>query len=171
MTLSMHQASIPIFIQLLSGLTNILDKAEAHCAVNNLDESVLLQGRIFPDMFHMALQAKTALFHSGGAAARLANIEVRDYFGADESSFAILKEQTADALELIHGIRPEQIDGSENRQIEVKLISYTLNFPGQVFLLHFTIPQLFFHAATAYDILRGAGVELGKPDFMGRIPN
>ncbi len=171
MTISMFQASVPIFAQLLSGLTNILDKAEAHCAANNIDESVLLQGRIFPDMFHMALQTKTALFHSGGAAARLANLEVRDYFGADESSFAVLKEQTADALELVQGIKPEQIDGSENRQIEVKLISYTLNFTGQIFLLHFTIPQLFFHAATAYDILRGAGLELGKPDFMGKMPD
>ena len=119
----------------------------------------------------MALQAKTTLFHSGGAAARLADLDVLDYFNADESSFAVLKKQTAEALELIQGIRPEQIDGSENRQIEVKLITYSLNFTGQNFLFHFTIPQLFFHAATAYDILRGAGLELGKRDFMGEMPN
>lgn len=171
MTLSMYQASVPIFVQQLRGLTNILDKAEAHCSAHNIVESVLLQRRIFPDMFHMALQAKTTLFHSGGAAARLADLDVLDYFNADESSFAVLKKQTAEALELIQGIRPEQIDGSENRQIEVKLITYSLNFTGQNFLFHFTIPQLFFHAATAYDILRGAGLELGKRDFMGEMPN
>jgi hypothetical protein len=171
MPISMYQASVPIFVQLLGGLTNIFDKAEAHCAAHKLDESVLLQMRIFPDMFHMALQAKTTLFHSGGAAARLAGLDVLDYFDAGESSFAVLKKQTGDALELIQGIKPEQIDGSENRQIEVKLRTYALNFTGQDFLFHFTIPQLFFHAATAYDILRGAGLELGKRDFMGEMPN
>lgn len=170
MPLSMYQTSVPLFIQQLSGLKIILEKAEAHCLANNIDESVLLQDRIFPDMFHMALQAKTTLFHSGGAAARLANLEVLDYFGADESSFAVLKHQTADALKLIQEIKPEQIDGSENRHIEVKLRTYTLNFTGKNFLLHFTIPQLYFHAATTYDILRGAGLELGKSDFMGEMP-
>ena len=138
---------------------------------HKIDESVLLQMRIYPDMFHMALQAKTTLFHSAGAVARLTGHEVLDYFGADEASFAVLKKQTADALEFIQGVGPEQFEGSESRQIEVKLRTYSLNFTGQIFLLHFTLPQLFFHAATAYDILRGAGVEVGKRDFMGEMPN
>ncbi len=171
MTLSMYQASVPLFVRQLHGLTTILDKAEAHCSSHNIDESVLLQMRHFPDMIHVALQAKTTLFHSGEAAARLPGLDVLDYFGADESSFAVLKKQTVEALELIQGIKPEQIDGSENRQIEVKLISYSLNFIGQDFLLQFTLPQLFFHAATAYGILRRAGLELDKPDFMGKLPN
>ncbi len=173
MPLSMYQTSVPIFVQALGGLTSVLDKAEAHCAAHKIDEAVLLQMRIYPDMFHMALQAKTTLFHSGGAAARLTGQDVaaNDYFGADELSFAVLKQQTAEALELIQTLKPEQIDGSENREIEVKFRTYSLSFTGQTFLLHFTLPQLFFHAATAYDILRGAGVEVGKRDFMGEVPN
>ena len=171
MPLSMYQTSVPIFVQLLDGLTGILDKAEAHCAAHKIDENVLLQLRIYPDMFHMALQVKTTLFHSAGAVARLAGHDVLDYFGADEASFAVLKKQTAEALELIQAVKQEEIDGSENRDIEVKLITYSLNFTGQIFLLHFTLPQLFFHATTAYDILRGAGVELGKRDFMGGDPD
>ena len=173
MPFTMYQTSVPLFVQALGGLTNVLDKAEAHCAAHKIEESVLLQMRIYPDMFHMALQAKTTLFHSGGAAARLVgqDVDAYDYFGADETSFAALKKQTAAALEFIQGIKPEQIDGSESREIEVKFRSYSLDFTGQTFLFYFTLPQLFFHATTAYDILRGAGVEVGKRGFMGEAPN
>ena len=171
MTLSMYQASVPLFVRQLNGLRNILDKAEEHCSSQNIDESVLLQMRIFPDMFHMGLQVKTTLFHSGGAAARLADLNVFDYFSADDSSFAALKKQTTEALQLLQGIKPEQIDGSENRMIEVKLLTYSLVFTREDFLLQFTIPQLYFHAATAYGILRSAGLELGKPGFLGEMPN
>ncbi len=171
MPLSMYQTSVPIFVQQLGGLSGVLDKAEAHCAAHNIDETVLLQMRIYPDMFHMALQAKTTLFHSGGAVARLIGQDALDYFGADEASFAVLKKQIAETIEFIQGVKPEQFEGSESRQVELKMSTYTLNFTGQIFLLHFTIPQLFFHAATAYDILRSAGVDVGKRDFMGEVPN
>ena len=100
-----------------------------------------------------------------------AGLDVFDYFSADDSSFAALKKQTTEALQLLQGIKPEQIDGSENRMIEVKLRTKSLVFTREGFLLQFTIPQLYFHAATAYGILRSAGLELGKPDFLGEMPN
>lgn len=171
MPLSMYQASVPVFIQILGGVASVLDKAEAHCADHKIDESVLLQMRVFPDMFHMAIQTKSTLFHSGGAVARLIGQDVPAYFGAEEASFADLKKQVAETLEFIQSVKPDQIDGSETRDIEIKLPARTLNFTGQVFLLHFAIPQLCFHAATAYDILRSAGVGVGKRNFVGEIPS
>ena len=168
MPLSIYQTSVPIFVQILGGLAGILDKAEAHCAEHEIDESVLLQMRVYPNMFHMALQVKTTLFHSGGAVARLIGNDVPDYFGGDESSFSALKKQIAETLEFFQGVKPEQFEGSESRQIEFK--THAIHFSGQSFLLHFAIPQLLFHTATAYDIPRSAGVDVGKRDFLGEIP-
>jgi hypothetical protein len=171
MPLSMYQASVPVFIQLLGGVASILDKAEAHCADHKIDESVLLQMRVFPDMFHMAMQTKTTLFHSGGAVARLIGQDVPNYFGAEEASFADLKRQVAETLEFMQSVKPDQLDGSETRDIEIKLSARTFKFSGQIFLFHFAMPQLCFHAATAYDILRSAGVDVGKRNFVGEIPS
>ena len=167
MSIPMYQTSVPIFVQALGGLTNVLDIGEAHCAARNIDESVLLKLRVYPDMFHMALQAKTTLYHSGGAVAQLIGQEVNDYFGAEESSFAVLKKQATDALEFIQGVSPEQFDGSESRQIELRAQTLT----GETYLMHFAIPQVFFHLMTAYNILRSAGVEVGKRDYLGEIHN
>lgn len=167
MSIPMYETSVPTFVQALGGLTSVLDKAEAHCAARNIDESVLLQMRLFPDMFHTALQAKTTLYHSGGAVAQLIGQDVNNYFGADESSFAVLKKQTTEALEFIRGVKPKQFEGSESRQIELRAQTLT----GQTYLKHFAIPQVFFHLMTTYNILRSVGVEVGKRDFLGEIHN
>jgi hypothetical protein len=167
MPLPMHQISVPIFVQALGGLTSVLEKGEVHCATHNIDEAVLLQMRMFPNMFHMALQAKTTLYHSGGAIAQLTGQDVADYFGADETSFAVLKKQTSEALEFIQGVNPEQFDGSESRKIELRAQTLT----GETYLMRFAIPQVFFHLMSAYNILRSVGVEVGKQDFLGEIHN
>ncbi len=167
MPLSIYQTSVPIFVQILGGLTGILDKAEAICAEHEIDESVLLQMRVYPKMFHMALQVKTTLFHSGGAVARLIGNDVPDYFGGDESSFSVLKKQIAEALEFIQGVKPEQFEGSKSRQIEFK--TYAIHFSGQTFLLHFAIPQLLFHTVMAYDILRSVWLDVGKREFFSKF--
>ena len=167
MSIPMYETSVPTFVRALGGLTSVLDKAEAHCAARNIEESVLLQMRLFPDMFHTALQAKTTLYHSGGAVAQLIGQDVNNYFGADESSFAVLKKQTTEALEFIRGVKPEQFEGSESRQIELRAQTLT----GQTYLKHFAIPQVFFHLMTTYNILRNVGVEVGKRDFLGEIHN
>jgi hypothetical protein len=167
MSIPMFQTAIPVFNQVLRGLTNVLDKGEAHCAAHNIDEAVLLQMRIFPNMFHLALQAKTTLYHSGGAVAQLIGKDVPNYFGADEASFAVLKKQTIEVLEFIESVKPEQLEGSESRQVELR----TQTLKGEVFLMHFAIPQVFFHLMSTYNILRSGGVEVGKHDFLGEIQN
>ena len=170
MPISMHQLTVPIFVQYLDALSGVLDKAAAHCKAHKIDESVLLQMRVFPDMLPMANQVSIAIFFSGGTIAQLAGIEAPD-FGTDNASFAGLKGRIAKAVEFIKGVTPEQLEGSEDREIELTQAGVTLNFTGLVFLLNHAMPQFHFHATTAYDLLRHAGVEIGKRDFMGEYPN
>ncbi len=170
MSLSMHQIAVPVYIQYLGGLSGVLDKAAAHCAARKIDESVLLQMRIYPDMFPFACQIGIALHFSAEPIARLAGLEVPD-FGTEAASFADLKARIAKALEFIQGVKPEQLKGSETRQLELTQSSRSLNITGQVYLLHYAMPQFCFHVTTAYDILRQAGVEIGKRDFLGEAPN
>ena len=165
----MHQISVPVFVQYLEALCGFLDKAAAHCAAHKIDESVLLQMRVSPDMFHLARQVGVALHFSGGTIAQLAGIDTPD-FGADDASFADLNGRIVKVVKFIKGVAPEQLNSSEDRQIEIKQATRTLNFTGQVFLLHHAMPQFCFHATTAYNILRQAGVEIGKRDFMGEYP-
>ena len=170
MPISMHQISVPVYIQYLDALSGVLDKAEAHCAAHKIEETVLLQMRVFPDMFDLARQVGIALHFSGGTIAQLTGVETPD-FGAEDASFADLKMRIAKALNFIKGVTSEQLAGSEDRQIELKQATRTLNFTGQVFLQHHAMPQFCFHCTTAYNILRQAGVEIGKRDFMGEYPS
>ena len=169
MPLSMHQLTIPIYVQYLNALSGVLDKAAAHCEAHKIDESVLLQMRVFPDMFDLARQVGIALHFSGGTIAQLAGIETPD-FGTDSASFANLKGRIARAVDFIKEITPEQLEGSEGCEIELKQATRTLNFNGRDFLLHHAMPQFCFHATTVYNLLRQAGVEIGKRDFMGEYP-
>lgn len=170
MSISMHQISVPVYTQYLEALSGVLDKAAAHCAAHKIDESVLIQMRVFPDMFDLASQVRIALHFSGGTMAQLAGIDIPD-FGTEDGSFADLKGRIAKALNFIKGVTSEQLAGSEDRQIEIKQATRTLNFTGQVFFLHHAMPQFCFHCTTAYNILRQAGVEIGKRDFMGEYPS
>ena len=158
------------FFQYLDALSGVLDKAAAHCKAHKIDESVLLQMRVFPDMLPMANQVSIAIFFSGGTIAQLAGIEAPD-FGTDNASFAGLKGRIAKAVEFIKGVTPEQLEGSEEREIELTQAGVTFNFTGLVFLLNHAMPQFHFHVTTAYNLLRHAGVEIGKRDFMGEYPN
>ena len=122
------------------------------------------------DMLPMANQVSIAIFFSVGTIAQLADIEAPDT-GTDNASFAGLKGRIAKAVEFIKGVTPEQLEGSEDRGIELTQAGATRNFTGLVFLLNHAMPQFHFHATTAYDLLRQAGVEIGKRDFMGEYPS
>ncbi len=169
MSLSMYQASVPAFIRMLNNLSAIIDKAAAHAEAKKIDPSVLLQARLYPDMFHFAKQVQIAADFTKGPTARLAGLEPPKYDDI-EISFADLKARIQKTIAYVQTFKPEQIDGSEAKMINIKAGSRELSFPGQAYLLHFALPNLYFHAATAYDILRHNGVELGKMDFIG-APN
>jgi len=182
MTISMYQASVPVFARALSNCAGILRKAEAHAVREGFDPATLLEARLAPDMFPLHRQVQIAADGARGAAVRLAGLALPDPEGEDFAvfnrgiqhrfppgiaSFAALAARIDDVLSDLETLRPEQIDGSEARVIDVTMGGRTRRFAGQPFLLHYALPNLQFHIAMAYAILRHAGVALGKQDFEG----
>ena len=165
MAISMYQASVPAFLQILSALTKILDKAIAHAAAKKIDQADLLNARLAPDMFNLTRQFQVAADSAKGATARLAGMDPPK-FEDNEKTFEELKARLGKTIDFIKSIKPEQIDGSEDRDITFPIQGKPMTFKGQPYLVNFVFPNFYFHAATAYDILRHSGVELGKRDFL-----
>jgi uncharacterized protein len=168
MALSMYQASVPVFIKTLGNLSGILDKAAAYAEAKKVDQSVLLGLRLFPDMLAMVRQVQIACDFAKGSTCRLAGQEVPAWED-NEKTLDDLKARIAKTVEFIKGFKPEQIDGSENRDINVKVAGNPVTYKGQPYLLHSVMPNFFFHTTTAYAILRHNGVDIGKRDFIGRV--
>jgi uncharacterized protein len=168
MSLSMYQASVPPFLQMLSSLSAILDKAEAHAEARKIEPAVLLNTRLIPDMFPLIRQVQLASDFAKGAAGRLAGVELPK-FPDTETNFAELKARIAKTIDFLVGLTPAQIDGSESREITIPIAGQPHSFTGQNYLVKFALPNFYFHHATAYAILRQSGVELGKRDFLGQF--
>jgi hypothetical protein len=167
MTVSMYKISVPIFVQFLTSLSTVLDKATAHCEAKKIEPSALLNARLFPDMFPLARQVRAAADHAVNATARLAGVDP-PAFANTEAGFAELKQRVDKATTFIKDFKAAQIDGSEEKAIKITFPSgATRDFTGQSLLLNNSLPNFYFHCTTAYDILRHCGVELGKRDFMG----
>ena len=165
MTLSMYQASVPVFIRMLNNLAELMKKGEAYAEDKKFEPDVLLNSRLAPDMFPLSRQIQIASDAAKGCAARLANVKPPAYED-DEKNFAEIYERINKTITFLNTIKPEQIDGSEENTIILELPSVTLNFKGMQFLLHFSLPHFYFHVTTAYDILRHNGVDIGKRDFL-----
>jgi hypothetical protein len=170
MTLSMYQASVPVFVRALENLRHVLQKGEAFAADRGFDAGILLQTRLVPDMLPLLRQVQIAADMAARSAARLAGEEPRAFADA-ETTFGELYTRLDQAIEYIEGFGADRIDGSEGREIVLAMRSGERRYDGQSYLLQFTLPNLFFHATTAYDILRQAGVPLGKADFIGGSRN
>ena len=168
MTLSMHQASAQRFVAILTNLSAILDKAQAHVDAKKIDPQALLGARLFPDMLPMVRQVQIACDSAKGGVARLAGVEIPKHDDT-EQSFADLKARIAKTIAFIQTLAPAQIDGTEDKEIVMKLGQNEVRFKGQQFLLGFAIPNVYFHVTTAYSILRHNGVEIGKRDFLGAM--
>jgi uncharacterized protein len=168
MSLSMYQASVPAFVQTLNNLSAILDKAEAHAKNRKIDPEVLLNYRLAADMLPFIRQVQIAADLAKGAAARLAGVEVPKHDDT-EKTFGDLKARLAKTVTFVQSVQPKDIDGSEDREINLTLGEHTMSFKGQPYLVHFVMPNFYFHCTTAYDILRHCGVELGKRDFIGAL--
>jgi hypothetical protein len=169
MSLSMYQASVPVFTQILGALGGVLEKAEAHAAAKKIDPAVLIGARLAPDMFPLGRQIQIACDFGKGATARLAGVEVPSW-GDDEKTLADFRTRIKKTVDYVQGFKPAQVDGSEAREITLKVGPNMRTFKGQPYLLQFVMPNFFFHSTTAYAILRHNGVELGKRDFMGQVP-
>lgn len=166
MTLSMYQASVPVFIQGLTGLGGVIDKAAAHAAERKIDPAALLQARLYPDMFPFARQVQIATDFAKGAAARLAGVEFPAYEDS-ETSFEELKTRVDKTIAFLRTLDAAQIDGSEERDISLVRRGETSIVKGQAYLLEQAMPNFYFHITTAYAIQRHNGVEVGKRVFLG----
>jgi uncharacterized protein len=166
-SLSMYQASVPAFQKHLHALDGILDKAAAHAAAKKIDPAVLLASRLYPDMFDLTRQIQAATDFAKAAPARLANVVVPS-FPDTEKTIPELKERIAKTLAFLETIKPDQMTGSEAKDYTIKVGPNDMTFKGLDYLLHFALPNFYFHCTTAYAILRHNGVELGKRDFMRR---
>ena len=167
MTISLYAASVPVFQQMLNALSDVLKKAEAHASAKNIDQSVFLQARLYPDMFPLVRQVQIAVDFAKGVSARLAEVELPKYDDT-ETTFAELQALIAKVLAFIGEIKPEQIDGKEGIEIVTRPgTPKEKRFTGQAYLLSYGLPQFFFHVTTAYALLRHNGVEVGKRDYMG----
>lgn len=167
MTISMYQASVPVFKQMLGALCGVLAKAGAHAAAKKIAPEVLLQARLYPDMFALLRQVQVACDFAKSVSARIAGVEV-PAFEDKEASFADLQARIEKTLAFVASLEAAQIDGSEDRKIVTQAGTPKEKiFTGQSYLLNYGLPHFFFHTTTAYAILRHNGVEVGKKDYIG----
>src|SRR6266487_6510062 len=166
MTISMYQASTPRFAAMLRNLSTLIDKAEAHCGAKKIEPAALTGARLFPDMFAFTRQVQISCDTAKGAVARLAGVEIPKHEDTEET-FAELKARIAKTVDFIQSIKPAQVDGSEEKNIHLKLGPREVDYKGMQYLLGFALPNFYFHVTTAYDILRHNGVELAKRDYIG----
>lgn len=164
----MYASTIPMYLKTLGNLSAILDKGAAFAAEKKVEPSVLLNYRIAPDMFSLTRQVQTACDQAKRAVARLAGVEAPPYED-NEASFDELKARIAKTMKFIESIKPEQMNGAETRQVTLKLGGKDRNFSGQAYAMHHAFPNFFFHVTMAYGVLRHAGVNVGKADFIGSI--
>lgn len=168
MAVSMYQASVPVFIRMLTNLAALLEKASAHAEARKIDPAVLLQSRLAPDMYPLVRQVQIVSDTVKGGAARLAGIDPSK-FEDQEATFADLRDRIDRTIAFLNTLTPAQIDGSEDRTITLKVRDHTLTFKGLAYLLQYVQPNLYFHTSIAYGIMRHCGVELGKRDYLGKF--
>ena len=166
-TISMYKISVPIFVQFLTSLSAVLDKTAAYAEAKKVEPSVLLNTRLAPDMFPLGRQVRAATDHAINAGGRLAGVALPELPNAD-ATIPELKDRIAKTIDFLKGLKPAQIDGSEDKEIKITFPSGAVReFTGQSLLLNNSLPNFYFHCTTAYDIARHCGIELGKRDFMG----
>jgi hypothetical protein len=169
MSANLYQASVPAFLQMLKSLSSILTKTAAHAEAKKIDPSVYVNARLAPDMHPLARQIQMVSDTAKGAAARLAGIEVPS-MPDTEVTLAELQQRIAKTADFLNGLKPEQFEGSAERNVELNVgAGQKMTFKGATYLSHFALPNFYFHVTTAYDIVRHNGVEIGKRDFLGSV--
>ena len=163
----MYDISVPVYRQFLASLAGVLDKAEAHCAAGKADPATYMNARLCADMAPFTFQIAQSITHSIGALAQIRGQQVVRTTGLD--TFPAMKTAIADAIAQLDALTPSDFDGCESRIVELKFPGAEMKFTGIGYLQTFAMPQFFFHATTAYDILRQNGVGIGKRDFLGKV--
>lgn len=167
---SIYDVSIPVYLTMLKNLAAFLDKAEAHAKSQGKDPAEYLTARLAPDMATLVGQVQFASDAAKGGAARLAGVTAPS-FPDTETTWDEVKARVAKTIAFVEGIQREQVEGAETRTIELPLPNRTLTFTGRDFVTGFSVPNFLFHVTTAYGLLRGQGVPLGKLDYLaGGLP-
>jgi hypothetical protein len=169
MTTRLSDLSVPIFVQMLTSLTALLDKAVAFAEAKKIDPKVLLDSRLAPDMFPLVRQVQLATDFAKGGAGRLAGVELPKYPDV-ETTIEELKQRIQTTIGFVTGLDKAAIDAGATRDITLPIGGNPMTFKGQVYLAHLALPNFYFHCTTAYAILRHNGVEVGKRDFVGKPP-
>lgn len=169
MSLSLYDVSIPTFLHSLRSLKTILEKAVAHAEARKFDPNVFASMRLYPDMLPLARQIQIASDAAKGAAARLSATEPPK-FEDTETTMAELIARVTKTIDYLEGFKPQQFDGDDNRIVTVKTPRTSLSFKAADFVRHWALPNFFFHVTTTYALLRHGGVEIGKVDYLGPIP-
>ena len=165
--MSLYQSAVPAYLQILNSLSGILSKAEAHAAAKKIDPAVLLGARLYPDMLPLSRQIQLVCDFAAKGTARIAGAEVPSTPDT-EKSFEELRQRLANTIAYVKGFTLAQFEGAETREITIPVgPDKTMTMKAPEFLSHFSLPNFYFHAATAHGILRHNGVEIGKRDFMG----
>ena len=167
MAFGMYAASVPAYQRQLGALSKILEKGSAWAEARKVDEAVLLGTRMIPDMLPFSRQVQIACRFAEESAARLADAEVPKAPDNAEKTLAELRARIAAVLDYLKGFKPGQIDGSEGREITLTIGGNPMKFTGEQYLMGVAVPNFYFHCTTTYAILRQAGVEIGKRDFLG----
>lgn len=167
MSIGMYQLAIPPVVRALENLRHILARGAAHCEARKIDPSALIQFRLYPDMRPLTFQVQVACDMAKGCVARLSGAEAPK-FEDNEQTFADLESRIDRTLAYLRGTKAEQIDGTEEKPVTLKTPRGDLNFQGLAYVQGFVLPNVYFHTATAYNILRHNGVEIGKMDYLGK---
>jgi len=166
MSISMYQASVPVFDKLLGALSAILAKASSWAETRKIDQSVLIGARLAPDMFALSRQVQIACDFAKGAGARLAGLEPPKYED-NETTFADLRARIDKTRKFLATLSAAQIDGSEERVIKLKIAGKDIEMKGLEYLLYTAMPNFYFHYTSAYAILRHNGLDLAKKEYLG----
>ena len=167
MSLTMYTATVPTCTRALDSLAAILEKASAHAEARKIAPAVLLGTRLYPDMLPLSMQIQLANDSARGGAARLAGVEV-PAFEAKERGFTEWITATRETIAFIQSLKPAQFEGADDKTVSWQSRSSTKSMQGTPYLFHHVLPNVFFHVTTAYNILRQAGLAIGKMDYLGR---
>lgn len=170
MSLSLYESSVPVYQRALTAFLGVLDKAEEHARARKFDSSSYLAMRLSPDMYPFARQVQSFCDHAKNSSFRLAAQDppVKE---DKETTIDELRARIHATLDMLKSIDASAMEGGETREIAIPAGANKLKLPGADYLLHFAMPNFYFHLTTAYDILRASGVEIGKRNFLGAIPN
>ena len=169
MAISLYTGFVPVCLQLLAGLKTVLQKAEAHTTEQKWDPAVVLNMRLYPDMFTLERQVRQVCNHSLGAG-RVAGVDLPSLPDQD-NSFAEIQSRIDKTVDFLKGLRANQIDGKDDSDVTITIGGQPRTMKGQNYLYHFAMLQVQFHATTAYDIVRSTGVNIAKRDYLGPMPS